>query len=130
MDCQNPSNPLPFPPVLNLNDGYVEYTIDRYPWDSEEQKQGYLGLISYMKRIVKLVPMHVMPALAFFIQKDIDAHVYWRELVGTQITDLQNQIMVLKLQLFEEVVKNRRGTKMAKKKVTKKKTAKKKAKKK
>lgn len=51
--------------------------------------------MSYLKSKTGQMPVNVIVPLAFFIQKDIDAHDYWRELVGTQISDLQDQIKLL-----------------------------------
>lgn len=75
--------------------------IKEFPWQSEEQKQGYLALVQYTRNLKgsRWGEPFPDPVIGFFIQKDIDAHDYWRELMGNQISDLQNQIKLLQDEL-------------------------------
>ena len=75
-------------------------SVAGYDWQSKEQREGYLALVVYMNRHGHK-PKGIHPAYAFFIQKDHDSNEYWRELVGTQVKDLQDQIAALQKTIGE-----------------------------
>lgn len=83
---------------MNKIDEKFNEAVEKYPWDSEDQKQGYLALVHYHRK-VGLSPPFPEPTACFFIQKDLDATEWWREAVGTQISDLQEQIRLLLLEM-------------------------------
>jgi hypothetical protein len=66
--------------------------VNGFKWDSEDQKKGYHALRSWLKS-KGLDDEKVRGIDLFFIQKDHDSHVYWVELMGTQIKDLQDQLV-------------------------------------
>lgn len=74
--------------------------LNEYPWDSKEQMEGYFAYLHYCKTN-KYLAKAPTPEMCFFIQKDIDSHAYWRDLMGNQITDLQNQIKILQDRIIE-----------------------------
>lgn len=67
--------------------------IEAFPWESEEQKKGYLALVQYFRQFGKepIQPFDLLP-MVFMIQKNIDSHEYWREAVANQIKPLQDDL--------------------------------------
>lgn len=78
---------------------YFEAAVDSFPWESQEQREGFLNFVQYkMKFGIKPEPPVDILA-AYFIQKDHESNEYWREMVGGQVTALQAEIMNLKSEL-------------------------------
>lgn len=75
--------------------------IEEFPWESEEQKEGYLAFVQYQRQFGIMAILPIRTEIAFFIQKDIDSNSYWRDMVGNQVTDLQNQIQALQEKVAE-----------------------------
>lgn len=71
-------------------DSEFDAAIEGFPWESEEQKQGYLALVQYERRFGYMPNLPLDTKALFFIQKDIESHAYWTELSSTQVSDLQN----------------------------------------
>lgn len=76
----------------------LEVWIEAFPWESEDQKKGYLGLIQYEKQF-GLEPTPIDPRAAFFIQKMHEAAEYWRDTLGDQVSGLQGEIVRLKAEM-------------------------------
>jgi hypothetical protein len=74
----------------------------QFKWESQEQEQGYYNFIQFLRKngIKKTPNLSQYFLLAvYFIQKDHESNVFWTELVGNQISSLQNEIMGLKDQI-------------------------------
>jgi hypothetical protein len=64
--------------------------IESFPWSSEDQRQGYLALVQYLRRFGLEPKLPINYEAAFFIEKDIDSHAYWRDMVGAQVRSLED----------------------------------------
>lgn len=67
--------------------------IESFAWESEDQKKGYLALVQYLRQFGLPPKLPIDYVATFFIQKDIDSHEYWRDMVGGQIKALQDDVM-------------------------------------
>lgn len=74
----------------------LQINIDAFPWSSEVQREGFLNYAQYLRDFGVDLGCQLTTAenlaVLYFIQKDHESNEYWRELVGTQVTDLQNQL--------------------------------------
>lgn len=70
-----------------------QIAIESYPWESDEQREGYLALIQHLRRFGLQPELPLDFKSAFFIQKDIESHAYWRDLMAAQISNLENVIV-------------------------------------
>jgi hypothetical protein len=74
--------------------------IDAFPWESEDQKRGFLAFVHWGNRLPPEVFDDggdlILASLAFIIQKNLEAHQWWAGVMGDQIKDLQNQIALLR----------------------------------
>lgn len=69
-----------------------DVALEEFPWESQEQKDGYLGYIKYARQFGLEPKLPIDPTLTFFIQKNHEAYKWIQETFGDQITELQNQI--------------------------------------
>lgn len=69
-----------------------DVALEAYPWESKDQKIGYLALVQYLLRFGVKPDAPIDAKAAFFIQKDIDSHAYWMEMVSSQVADLQTNL--------------------------------------
>lgn len=83
-----------------MNDDF-EMAIDSFEWESKEQREGYLALVHYLRKFGIQPKLPLDYEAAFFIQKDVDSHAYWREAVGSQVGMLQEEIRSLQGKLDE-----------------------------
>lgn len=67
--------------------------LKKFIWDSEDQRVGYLAFLTWAKK--KRVTSDVSPIDLFFIQKDHESDVYWREFLGDQVRRLEDQVRIL-----------------------------------
>jgi hypothetical protein len=70
-----------------------------FPWESEEQRKGYLALIQYRRKLGKNPEIVVDPTAAFFIQKDHESHEWMIEMLGRVIGELRTEILTLRTAL-------------------------------
>lgn len=71
----------------------MEYNnVEEFPWDSEDQKKGYLNLVQYLRKVHGGSKNAVDSTAAYFIQKDHESAEYYTTLIGTQVHNLQNDI--------------------------------------
>lgn len=78
--------------------------LDQFPWESEDQKKGFLALVQWVDKIpVELRTDDTRNAVvaAWFIQKDHESQVWWSEAVGNQVSALQDQIKLLQNEVLE-----------------------------
>lgn len=73
------------------------FWIKKFRWDSLDQIKGHKAFLSWAKN--KGVSNKVKPIDLFFIQKDFESNVYWRELIGDQVSRLENSIQQLQIQV-------------------------------
>ena len=66
--------------------------VDSFPWESKEQKEGYLALVQYEKQFGYEPKLPIDTLATFLIQKNFESHEYWRDAVGTQVKMLQDEI--------------------------------------
>lgn len=66
---------------------------ENFAWDSEEQEKGFRSFEKWARD--KGVSSEIRPADLFFIQKDHESNIYWTELVGSQISKLQDQLQAI-----------------------------------
>lgn len=76
-------------------DSEFQTAVEEFPWESKEQKEGYLALVQYGLKFGLKPSLPISHICAFFIQKDHESHIYWNELVGTQVRNLQDEIRSL-----------------------------------
>lgn len=69
--------------------------IEEYPWESQEQKDGYLNFVQHLNKFGIQPTLPIDPVVSYFVQKDLESNEYWREMVGSQVSDLVNQIKSL-----------------------------------
>jgi septal ring factor EnvC (AmiA/AmiB activator) len=74
--------------------------LRKFEWQSDEQRKGYLALVQYWKQYDASAPfpIHARENLTalFFIQKDHESHQYWIDLVGRQVSSLQDELHSLR----------------------------------
>jgi len=70
------------------------HTLEGFPWEGKDQKEGYLALIHYL-RTMGYNQSVVDPSIAFLIQKNHESQVWWAEVLGNQIKTLQQEIKIL-----------------------------------
>lgn len=77
-------------------------TIDKsdFKWDSEDQRKGYLAFLYWARH--KNVRPDSDSFILFSIQKDHESHEYWRELVGTQIGEL-NRVIKSQMDMIDKL---------------------------
>lgn len=68
--------------------------LDNFKFESKEQEQGVMNLVLWCRKN-GFDPEQIRPADAYFIQKDHDAYLYWRELFAVQVKNLQDEIAIL-----------------------------------
>lgn len=73
--------------------------IDCYPWESEEQRKGYLALIQYIQTRGWNAPAIVDPIAAFFIQKDHEAQEWFVSLMADHLSRLEGEVAALREEL-------------------------------
>jgi hypothetical protein len=78
--------------------------VEAFPWESKDQKEGYLALVQYLRGFGVAPEAPIDAKSAFFIQKNIDSHEYWREMVGDQISSLQAELISTK-ELFDNTIR-------------------------
>lgn len=66
--------------------------MDSFPWESKEQREGYLALVQFKMRFGLLPILPIDYDAVFFIQKDVESNEYWRDAVAQQVSELQNVI--------------------------------------
>jgi hypothetical protein len=70
-----------------------------FPWESEDQRKGYLALVQYWRKNGQDPGLLVDSTAAFFIQKDHESHEWMIEMLDRIITPLRNEIMELRREL-------------------------------
>ena len=82
-------------------DPMVPTAVEEFPWQSEEQKEGYLALVQYERGFGFAPKLPLDTLAAFLIQKAHESNEYWREFLGTQVGGLEDQIRQLQEGLAE-----------------------------
>lgn len=73
--------------------------LDEFPWESDTQQKSMLALLLWSRKLPKFALSSPLDCLAAFIfQKDHEAHIWYNEMMGNQITMLQNEIKLLQEQ--------------------------------
>lgn len=72
--------------------------IERFSWESVDQKKGYLALVQYLRANGFKVYLSSLIGLvsAWFIQKAHESNQWWRDTVSGQISPLVDEISMLK----------------------------------
>lgn len=88
---------------LNKN---LDIYVDEFPWESEDQRLGFLNMVQYLSKFgieVKLpLQSSISQLIAFyFIQRDHESNEHWAEVVGSQVSEIQDQISLLQRGLHE-----------------------------
>ena len=73
----------------------LDMAVDAFPWETEEQKEGYLNFVQYQRQFGIEPTLPIDPVVTYFIQKDHESNDYWRDLVASQVADLQSQLRKL-----------------------------------
>ena len=74
--------------------------MESYQWESEADKEGFGNLIQHFRQhgLAECgIHMHLMAA--YFIQKNREASEYFVELIGSQVSSLQDEIRKLQMDL-------------------------------
>jgi septal ring factor EnvC (AmiA/AmiB activator) len=67
--------------------------VDGFPWESEDQAQGYKNLQQFMRlRGREITNVDLNLVCAYFIQKDLESVDWWRDTVSSQTGSLEEQI--------------------------------------
>jgi hypothetical protein len=76
--------------------------VEDFPWESEAQRKGMLALVLWSRNLPDFVRSSPMDCLAAFIfQKDHESAIWFTEMMGNQITMLQNEIKLLQDQITD-----------------------------
>ena len=95
----------------------LDIAVESFPWESDEQREGYLNFVQYQRQFGMEPALPIDPVVTYFIQKDHESNDYWRELVSSQVTDLQSQLrslqqetsgLVLQTQHLRDAIKDQR----------------------
>lgn len=73
--------------------------VEVFNWESEDQKKGYLALVQYLRGFGIEPKLPIDYVAAWFIQKDHESNEYWRDMVGQQVSSLQNEIRLLQQEI-------------------------------
>lgn len=73
-----------------MPDPFMDW-IEKFPWESEEHKKAYLGYCQW-RRERGLNCTIANADAAFFIQKQMEWHDYWLDLVSTQVNLLRQEV--------------------------------------
>lgn len=74
--------------------------VDNFPWESSQQKEGFLNLVQYYRSFGKEPELPINLLATYFIQKDHESNEYWSELVSAQVSSLQSEIKFLQDKLM------------------------------
>lgn len=72
--------------------------LKSFKWESQEQKDGYLALVKWLKD-KGIGTDDISPTDLFFMQKDVEAHKWHIENLSNQVQMLQNAIVALRKDL-------------------------------
>ena len=95
----------------------LDIAVESFPWESDEQREGYLNFVQYQRQFGMEPALPIDPVVTYFIKKDHESNDYWRELVSSQVTDLQSQLrslqqetsgLVLQTQHLRDAIKDQR----------------------
>ena len=79
-----------------MNKDLVQW-VEAFPWQSEEQKEGFLAYIQYIREFGREpVPLVDELPLLFLIQKNHEAAEYWQQTVGDQISILRQEMVAVR----------------------------------
>ena len=67
--------------------------LSKFKWESIDQEHGWWSFVKWAKD--RKLPAKARPIDLYFIQKDHDSDVYWRELLGDQVKRLEDQIRIV-----------------------------------
>lgn len=73
--------------------------IDRFRWDSEDQRKGYLSLVQYLRNHGVARSDNVDAVAAFFIQKDHESAKWFVGLLAEESARLRQEIQALRSEL-------------------------------
>lgn len=79
-----------------------EQWVDAFPWASEVQKKGFLAMYQWLLTLPKELradDTRYACVASFLIQKSHESHEWWAETVGTQVTRLEDQIVILRREI-------------------------------
>ena len=75
-----------------MNQDFVQ-AVDAFPWTSEEQKEGFLALVQYLRQFGKEPASPYLGLEAcFLIQKNHEAAQYWQQTFADQVSILRQEI--------------------------------------
>lgn len=66
--------------------------VDAFPWESKEQREGYLAWVQYERKFGREQDGPIDTSLAFLIQKNHEAAEYWRETFSGQVDQLRMEL--------------------------------------
>jgi hypothetical protein len=81
-----------------------EQWVDRFPWQSEVQKKGFLAMYQWFLSLPKELrtdDTRYACVASWFAQKDHESNEWWVKTVGDQVSGLQDQIRLLQQQMLE-----------------------------
>lgn len=74
---------------------------DTFKWDSEEQRKGFLSALQWIRAKGFTAATAVTPIDLYLIQKQHEAHEYWREVFVTQFGILRDEIKLLQTEIAQ-----------------------------
>jgi hypothetical protein len=77
--------------------------VEAFPWQSDDQKEGYLAYVQYRKQLGLPPPPTIDIALVWLIQKNHESYEWQRDTFGDQISTLQGDIRALQYKLNQLV---------------------------
>lgn len=82
----------------------MDQFLKSYPWESEDHKKGFLGLVQHIGNLPESVPLNseLKIIAAFCLLKDKESYEHARDMVGDQITGLRKEIREMQLQIKEQ----------------------------
>lgn len=91
-----------------------QLAVDSFPWESEQQKEGYLNWVESERRFGRMPELPIDTKITYLIQKNHEGNEYWVEMISSQISDLLSQIRTLQeecgrlnqfIDIFRETIK-------------------------
>ncbi len=77
-----------------MNEFLAEH-VEAFPWESEEQKKGYLNFVQYLAKAGREAVIPIDLLATYFIQKDHESNEWWTEIVASQVGAANEQIALL-----------------------------------
>jgi len=80
-----------------------ESWLNSYPWESVEQKKGFLSLLKHLSDLRPNVRKNMIGAIcAYFIQKDHESSEWFVEILGDRVRRLEDEIVLLREELRKQ----------------------------